>query len=88
MEIFETALTGSDGLIDGIVTSIIDTANNEVYQFTSLDGSLYLTITRDETGKWIRIAGSDPYFSGWTDELSEKITHSTTSESFDNNYQE
>jgi hypothetical protein len=74
MESFETTLTGSDGLVDGIVIPVSHASFNEIYQFTSLDDSLHLTIARDYTGKWIRVAGSEPYFSGWVDELAGQIT--------------
>lgn len=73
MEPFETTLTGSDGIVDGIVTPISHASFNEIYQFTSLDDSLHLTIAKDYTGKWIRVAGSEPYFSGWVDELAGNI---------------
>ncbi len=69
MEAFETTLTGSDGNIDGIVTHI----SSQAYQFTSLDDALHLTIVKNEQGKWVRLSGSEPYFSGWVDELSENI---------------
>ena len=70
METFETTLTGSDGNITGLVTQL----SKEAYQFTSIDGALYLTIAKNEHGKWVRLSGSEPYFSGWVDELTEKIS--------------
>jgi hypothetical protein len=73
MDTFETTLTGSDGAIDGIVTQI----SKEAYQFTSLDNSLHLTIAKAAKGKWIRLSGTDPYFPGWVDELSEAIALQT-----------
>jgi hypothetical protein len=73
MESFETTLTGSDGTVDGIVTPVNHASFKDIYQFTSLDSSLHLTIAKDYTGKWIRVTGSEPYFSGWVDELSEHI---------------
>jgi len=79
MESFETTLTGSDGTVDGIVTQVGHASFNEVYQFTSLDDSLHLTIGKDYTGKWIRIAGSEPYFSGWVDELAGHIANAVPS---------
>jgi hypothetical protein len=79
MKSFETTLTGSDGSVDGIVNQIGHASFNDVYQFTSLDDSLHLTIAKDYTGKWIRIAGSEPYFSGWVDELSGHIENSVPS---------
>ena len=77
METFETTLTGSDGIVDGIVTVANHASFNKVYQFTSLDDSLHLTIAKDYTGKWIRVAGSEPYFSGWVDELAGNIASLT-----------
>ena len=75
MDAFETTLTGSDALIDGIVTPVgnQDTENPEAFQFISLDDSLHLTIARDEHGHWMRTDGTDPYFPGWVDELADKI---------------
>jgi len=70
METFETTLTGSDGNITGLVKQL----SKEAYQFTSIDGTLYLTIAKNEHGKWVRLSGSEPYFSGWVDELTEKIS--------------
>lgn len=69
MEAFETTLTGSDGNIAGIVTPL----GKDAYTFTSLDDALHLTITKNDHGKWIRLSGSEPYFTGWVDELTEKI---------------
>jgi hypothetical protein len=72
MEPFETTLTGSDSTIDGIVSPVKNSLYKEAYQFISLDDSLHLTIANDGD-KWIRIAGTEPYFSGWVDELAEHI---------------
>ncbi|MBB5394382.1 MULTISPECIES: hypothetical protein [unclassified Mucilaginibacter] len=66
---FEAVLTGSDTPVNGIVTQI----NNGIYQFNALDGSLQLTIARNEHGNWERIGGSEPFFSGWVDELAEQV---------------
>ena len=73
MEAFETTLTGSDGNVAGIVTQL----SKEAYQFTSFDDALHLIIAKDEDGKWTRLSGSEPYFSGWVDELIENITTHT-----------
>jgi hypothetical protein len=78
METFETTLTGSAGSVDGIVKSVTHASFDNIYQFTSLDDSLHLTIAKDYTGKWIRVAGSEPYFSGWVDELAEHIANHKT----------
>jgi hypothetical protein len=66
---FEAVLTGSDTPVNGIVTQ----KSNGIYEFSALDESLQLTIARNEHGHWERIAGSEPYFSGWVDELAEQI---------------
>ncbi|MDB5130053.1 hypothetical protein [Mucilaginibacter sp.] len=66
---FEAVLTGSDTPVNGIVTR----KSNGIYEFSALDESLQLTIARNEHGHWERIAGSEPYFSGWVDELAEQI---------------
>ncbi|MCQ6956699.1 hypothetical protein [Mucilaginibacter aquariorum] len=66
---FEAVLTGSDTPVNGIVTQKSD----GIYEFSALDESLQLTIARNEHGQWERIAGSEPYFSGWVDELAEQI---------------
>ncbi|WP_374950379.1 hypothetical protein [Mucilaginibacter sp.] len=65
---FDAVLTGSDTEVNGVVTE-----NNGIYEFNALDESLQLTIARDANGHWTRIAGSEPYFSGWVDELAEQI---------------
>jgi hypothetical protein len=66
---FEAVLTGTDTTVNGIVTQKSD----GIYEFSALDESLQLTIARNEHGHWERIAGSEPYFSGWVDELAEQI---------------
>lgn len=66
---FEAVLTGTDTPVNGVVTQL----NNGAYQFNALDESLQLTIARDENGHWERIAGSEPYLSGWVDELAEQL---------------
>jgi len=65
---FEAVLTGTDTPVTGIVTE-----RNGVYEFNSLDESLQLVIIKDEDGKWIRVSGTDPYLTGWVDELAEQI---------------
>jgi hypothetical protein len=66
---FEAVLTGSDTPVNGIVTK----TESGAYQFYSFDESLQLTIAKDNKGHWERIAGSEPYLSGWVDELAEQI---------------
>lgn len=65
---FEAVLTGTDTTINGLVTE-----NNGIYEFNAIDGSLQLTIARNQAGHWERVAGSEPYLSSWIDELSEQI---------------
>jgi hypothetical protein len=66
---FEAVLTGTDTPVTGIVTQ----TDNGVYQFKAIDESMELTIARDSHGNWERITGSEPYLSGWVDELAEQI---------------
>ncbi len=66
---FNAMLTGSDGPVNGVVRLL----PNGAYQFISIDDTLHITIARDEDGHWKRIGGTDPYFSGWVDELVEQI---------------
>lgn len=73
-EAFETTLSGTDGDIDGIVSHLIHPASGNGYEFNSLDGTLQIQIVKDEHGKWFRIGGTEPFLSGWVDELSDKIT--------------
>lgn len=70
---FEAILTGSDSQIEGVVNSVIHDGGTEAYEFRSLDDSLHLIIAKDAEGNWERIGGSEPYFSGWVDELAEQI---------------
>lgn len=74
MKTFETTLTGTEGLIDGIVNVIENATYKEEYRFDSLDDTLHLIIAKNDDGKWIRLAGSEPYLSSWTDELADKIS--------------
>jgi hypothetical protein len=70
---FEATLTGSDSAIDGVVTPINYAMYGRAYDFKSLDGTLHLVIGKDKKGQWERIDGTEPYFSGWVDELAEQI---------------
>ncbi len=69
---FEAVLTGSDTPIDGIVNQI-NFDGFDAYEFESIDNNLHLIIAKDDDGKWIRIAGTEPYLSGWVDELVQQI---------------
>lgn len=73
MEALETTLTGSDGTIDGIATPVKNSSFKKTYEFISLDDSLHLTIALDDDNKWIRVAGTQPYFPAWVDELAEQV---------------
>jgi hypothetical protein len=72
-EQFEAFLTGSDNPVEGIVTPIDYAGYGRAYEFKSIDGSLHLIIAKDKHGTWERVDGTEPYFSGWTDELLEQI---------------
>ena len=58
---FETTLAGVEGPVDGIVNQI----NNEgsAWDFKSIDGN------------WMRVGGTEPYLSSWTEELAKKVTN-------------
>lgn len=72
-EQFDATLTGSDDSVEGIVTPIDLGGFTKAYEFQSIDGSLHLVIAMDDRGKWERISGTEPFFSGWVDELVEQI---------------
>lgn len=69
---FDATLTGSEGPVSGVVKHM----PNGVYRFISVDDTLHLTIAMDAEGHWKRIDGTEPYFSGWVDELAEQINRS------------
>ena len=73
MEVFETNLAGTDGLIDGLVSERTGSDFGRHYTFSSIDGSLEMEIYKDEHGQWKRISGTEPYLSGWTEELGSQI---------------
>ena len=70
---FKATLCGTDSRIDGIVDKVNIKGYQSAYQFNSFDDTLHLTIGLDEKGQWHRIAGTEPYLTGWTDELAEQI---------------
>jgi hypothetical protein len=72
-EQFEAILTGSDNPVDGIVTTINYAGYGTAYEFKSIDGTLHLVIAKNEHGHWERVDGTEPYFSGWVDELLEQV---------------
>jgi hypothetical protein len=71
---FEAVLTGSDNAVDGIVTPLDPGSYISAYEFRSIDNTLHLVIALDSRGKWHRINGTQPYLSGWVDELVEQIS--------------
>jgi hypothetical protein len=73
---FEAFLTGSDNPVEGIVTPIVCAGYGTAYEFKSIDQTLHLVIAKDKDGHWIRIDGTEPYFSGWVDELLEQVKKS------------
>ncbi len=73
MEVFETILNGTDEQIDGLVTTTTEAGAANHYTFSSIDGSLKLTIAKDEDGNWKRLSSTEPYLSGWVEELGGKI---------------
>ncbi len=70
---FEGILTGSDSPVDGIVNKIDYNGFVNAYEFKSIDGGVHMVIAKDDEGNWQRIAGTEPYLSGWIDELAEQI---------------
>ncbi len=72
-EPFDAILTGSDSPIEGIANPVELGGYTQAYDFQSLDGTLHLVIGMDGKGKWHRVNGTEPYFSGWVDELAEQI---------------
>jgi hypothetical protein len=70
---FEAILTGSDCPIDGVVNKISFDGFESAYEFESIDNNLHLIIAKDDSGKWQRIAGTEPYLPVWIDELVQQI---------------
>jgi hypothetical protein len=74
---FDAILTGSDSPVEGIVNVINYSGYSQAYEFNSIDGTLHLVIAQEADGHWIRLAGTEPYFAGWVDELVEQINAAT-----------
>lgn len=72
-EQFDAVLTGTDSPIEGTVTQTSHDEYGDAYLFQSLDDSLRLLIARGNYGHWVRVSGTDPYLTGWVDELAEQI---------------
>ena len=70
---FQAILTGTDSPVDGVVNRINFDGFENAYEFESIDNSLHLIIAEDENGNWRRIAGTEPYLSGWVSELAQQI---------------
>ena len=73
MKQFTATLTGTDNTIPGIVKPTTSFGSKNTWQFHSMDDSLHLVIAKDTDGHWIRLTGTEPYLSGWTEELAEQI---------------
>ncbi len=73
-EQFEATLTGTDGSVDGLVNPLNLKNYSQAYEFKSFDDTLHLVIATDNKGRWHRIDGTEPYLSGWVDELAEQVT--------------
>jgi hypothetical protein len=69
----DVTLTGSDSPVEGIATPVTYPGYGTAYEFLSTDETLHLIIAKDAEGQWTRIGGTDPYFSGWVDELAEQV---------------
>ncbi len=72
---FNATLTGTDSRIDGTVKPTSSYGLKHAWQFNSTDDALHLVIAKDDRGNWRRIAGTEPYLSGWTDELATQISN-------------
>jgi hypothetical protein len=72
MEQFDAILTGSDSPVEGIVSQTTFDGG-QAWDFKSIDETLHLVITKDKNGMWVRVDGTEPYLSGWVDELAEQI---------------
>ena len=73
-EQFEATLTGTDGPVDGIISPLSLKNYSQAYEFKSLDDTLHLVIATNNKGRWQRIDGTEPYLSGWVDDLAEQVT--------------
>lgn len=70
----DVTLTGSDSPVEGIAIPVNYPGYATAYEFKSTDETLHLIIARGADGKWMRVTGTDPYFSGWVDELAEQVS--------------
>ncbi|MDP9077162.1 MAG: hypothetical protein M3O71_07040 [Bacteroidota bacterium] len=70
---FAAVLTGSDYPVDGTVKQIDFDGYPNAYEFESIDNSLHIIIAKDDDGKWVRVAGTEPYLNSWIDELAQQV---------------
>lgn len=70
----DVTLTGPDRPVEGMARLICYPGYDNVYEFKSADEKLKLVIGHDTSGNWQRIAGTDPYFSAWVDELAGQVS--------------
>ena len=70
---FETKLESAEGVVDGMVQQVND--DGTVWEFKSIDGNVHIVVGRDDLNNWLRIDGTKPYLSSWTEELVNKITN-------------
>ncbi len=71
---FEVKLTGTDTKVDGIVSKINYEGFENAWEFKSLDHEVHLIIAKDDDGNWVQLAGTEPFLSGWVDELGQQIS--------------
>ncbi len=74
---FDAVLTGSDTPVEGVATAIDLAGYSSAYEFNAIDETIHLVIGRNPHGKWERVAGTEPYFAGWVDELAEQAGNTT-----------
>lgn len=70
---FEAILTGSDSPVEGLVNQTKFDGRDGAWEFKSIDETLHLVIAKNSNGRWVRVDGTEPYLSGWVDELSEQV---------------
>jgi len=70
---FEAKLTGTDTKVDGIVTNVNFEGFKNAWEFKSIDKEIHLIIAKDDDGKWVQLAGTEPYILAWVDELARQI---------------
>ncbi len=71
----DATLTGTDGPVSGTITHITYGEHRNAYRFDSIDETLQIVIVPNDSGHWQRIDGTEPYLSGWVDELAEQIAN-------------